>query len=78
MSATKLDPTSVESANLEPTKHDRERRRWLIAGVVFSILIVSAGFVVSVTTGEWLALLCATGLVIVPAAASRQRFNRSR
>jgi len=59
-------------------KLDRERRRWLIAGIAYSVAIVAAGFGVSIATGEWLALICATGLVVVPVAAARARSSRSR
>ncbi|MFS0703981.1 hypothetical protein AB6N23_05595 [Cellulomonas sp. 179-A 9B4 NHS] len=40
--------------------------------VLFSLLVLAAGLAVSVATGQWWPLLCASGLVIVPAAASRR------
>ncbi|WP_046528450.1 MULTISPECIES: hypothetical protein [Cellulomonas] len=39
--------------------------------VVFSALVLTAGVVVGAVTGEWWALLCASGLVVVPLAGRR-------
>ncbi|WP_190278847.1 hypothetical protein [Cellulomonas sp. B6] len=41
-----------------------------VAGV-FSAIVLAAGVAVGVTTGEWWALLCASGLVILPLARRR-------
>lgn len=39
--------------------------------VVFSALVLTAGGVVGVVTGQWWAVLCASGLVILPFAWRR-------
>ena len=41
-----------------------------VAGV-FSAIVLTAGVAVGVTSGEWWALLCASGLVILPIARRR-------
>ena len=37
-----------------------------LIAVVYSAVIIAVGVWVSVATGEWLALVCALGLVVVP------------
>ena len=52
-------------------------RRLIWAGaIVFSLVILAIGLWVSLATGEWIALLCAGGLVVFPASAVA--FLRSR
>ena len=37
-----------------------------LIAVAYSAVIIAVGVWVSVSTGEWLALVCALGLVVVP------------
>ncbi|MET4580539.1 hypothetical protein ABIE21_000029 [Conyzicola nivalis] len=37
-----------------------------LIAVAYSAVIIALGVWVSVSTGEWLALVCALGLVVVP------------
>ncbi len=41
--------------------------------VLFSLLVLAAGLAVGVVTGQWWALLCASGLVVLPVAARPSR-----
>jgi len=42
------------------------RRRIWAGGVVYSLVILAIGLWVSLATGEWIALVCAGGLVVFP------------
>ena len=73
-------PASVNSRRLDDmttSQNDRSRRRWLITGSAYSLVIIAAGLAVSIATGEWIALVCAIGLVVVPVGAARVRSRRS-
>lgn len=48
-------------------------KRWILIAVVYSAVIVALGLWVSVASGEWLALVCALGLVIVPLGIAGRR-----
>lgn len=51
--------------------------RWiLIVGWLWSVIILGVGLVVSLATGEWIALLCAAGLVILPIGSLLFRARR--
>ncbi|KGJ72304.1 hypothetical protein GY21_16260 [Cryobacterium roopkundense] len=52
---------------------------WTV-GIVYSVVILGIGFWASLATGEWIALLCAAGLVVVPVGgvALRSRTSPSR
>ena len=41
------------------------RATWGFA-ILYSVVVLAIGLAVSVATGEWIALLCASGLVILP------------
>jgi hypothetical protein len=51
----------------------RSRRRFQLAGWVFSAIVLTAGIWVTVATGEWVALLLALGLIIIPAGTVKSR-----
>jgi hypothetical protein len=54
-------------------------RRWTWTfGIVYSVVILGIGLWVSLATGEWIALLCASGLVIIPIGGMAVRSNNSR
>jgi hypothetical protein len=54
-------------------------RRWMwVFGVVFSVTILALGLWLSLATGEWIALLCASGLVALPVGGVALRSRRSR
>ena len=59
------------------SQFDRSRQRWLVAGIAYSLLVIAAGLTVSIATSQWLALVCAIGLVVVPIGTSRLRATRS-
>ena len=42
-----------------------QRQIWNV-GIVYSLVILAIGLWVSLATGEWIALLCAGGLVVFP------------
>ncbi|WP_168800564.1 hypothetical protein [Cellulomonas telluris] len=48
----------------------RRTSTW-VAGV-FSALVLAAGVAAGIATGEWWPLLCASGLVVLPAAVRRR------
>ena len=54
------------------------QRRWLIAGIIYSLVILSVGLLVSIVTEQWLAIVCAVGLVVIPVGGARVRSRRSR
>ncbi|QYH36579.1 hypothetical protein [Salinibacterium sp. M195] len=53
-------------------------RRMLTFAVVYSVLILGIGLWISLATGEWIALLCASGLVILPVGAAAVRAKKPR
>lgn len=54
-------------------------RRWIwVFGILFSMTILAIGLGLSLATGEWIALLCASGLVALPVGGVALRFRRSR
>lgn len=56
---------------------DTFSRRTTIFAWVYSVVILGAGLWVSLATGQWLALVCAVGLVIVPVGGAFARSRRS-
>jgi len=53
--------------------------QWIwIVGIVYSSVILTTGLCVSVATGEWIALLCAVGLVVVPVGSVALRAGTAR
>jgi len=48
-------------------------KRWILIAVVYSAVVIALGVWVSVASGEWLALVCALGLVIVPLGIAGRR-----
>ncbi|QDW63980.1 hypothetical protein [Oerskovia sp. KBS0722] len=57
--------------NRMPAK-SRDRKPFGWVAVLFSTVVLAAGLIVSLVTGQWWALLCATGLVIIPVAGRRR------
>lgn len=53
-------------------------RRMLALAIIYSVLMLAIGLWVSLATGEWIALLCASGLVVVPVGALAVRTKKSR
>ncbi|MBG6215041.1 putative membrane protein [Cryobacterium sp. CAN_C3] len=53
------------------------RRRMWIIGIVCSLAILAFGLWVSVATGEWIALLCAGGLIVLPVGGVATRLHKS-
>jgi hypothetical protein len=51
-------------------------RRTALFGWGWSILVLGIGLWVSLATGEWIALLCAAGLVILPLGGLALRSRR--
>jgi len=51
-------------------------RRTTLFGWGWSILVLGIGLWVSLATGEWIALLCAAGLVILPLGGLAMRARR--
>ena len=56
---------------------DSSFRRSPLFGWLWSVLVLGIGLWVSLATGEWLALVCASGLMILPLAGSALRARRS-
>jgi len=56
---------------------DSSFRRSTLFGWLWSVLVLGIGLWVSLATGEWLALVCASGLMILPLAGSALRARRS-
>jgi len=53
------------------------RRRTTVLGWLWSVLVLGVGLWVSLATGEWIAMLCAAGLVILPVGGMALRARRS-
>jgi hypothetical protein len=47
----------------------KPNRRLTILAVAYSAVLLAGGATVSLVTGDWLALVCATGLVVFPLGA---------
>jgi hypothetical protein len=58
---------SVTAMQSEPV--ERTLTTWV--AVVFSAFVLGGGLTVGLLTGEWWALVCASGLVILPLTARR-------
>jgi hypothetical protein len=54
------------------TDSSRDRRPFGWAAWLFSALVLTAGLVVSVQTGEWWALVVASGLAVAPVTVRRR------
>lgn len=54
------------------TNSSPERRPFGWVALLFSALVLTAGLIVSVQTGEWWALLGASGLAVVPVTVRRR------
>lgn len=52
------------------------RRRSTLFGWLWSVVVLGLGLGLSLATGEWLALLCAAGLVILPLGGLAVRARR--
>ena len=52
------------------------RRRSTLFGWLWSVVVLGVGFWVSLATGEWIALVCAAGLVILPLGGLALRARR--
>ncbi|MGV8911912.1 MAG: hypothetical protein ACOH14_04775 [Rhodoglobus sp.] len=50
---------------------------WGLAAT-YSLLILAAGLWVSVATGEWIALVCVSGLILLPLGGLARRRSRTR
>ena len=57
--------------------HARPPRWTTLAGWVWSVVVLGLGVGVSLATGEWFALLCAGGLVVLPFGGLALRARRS-
>ena len=57
---------------------DRNRRRFQAIGWVFSAIVLGIGLWVTIATGEWIAILLATALVIIPAGTFKSRARNAR
>ncbi|WP_146070543.1 hypothetical protein [Arthrobacter sp. 08Y14] len=44
----------------------RKRQPTLMVPVVYCLLIIGLGLWVSLATGEWIAMVCAAGLLVLP------------
>ena len=51
------------------------RASWGFA-LCYSVVLLTLGLIVSVATGEWIALLCASGLLILPLGGMALRANK--
>ncbi|TFD09314.1 MULTISPECIES: hypothetical protein [unclassified Cryobacterium] len=62
----------MSTAQINPSQH------WIwFFGIVYSVVILGIGLWVSLVTGEWIAILCAVGLVLVPIGGLAVRSRRS-
>lgn len=52
-------------------------RRTALFGWLWSVLVLGIGLWVSLATGEWIALVCASGLMVLPFAGVALRARRS-
>ena len=50
--------------------------RSTLFGWLWSVVVLGVGFWVSLATGEWIALVCAAGLVILPLGGLALRARR--
>ena len=41
-------------------------RKWNMLALVFSSVVIIGGLILSLVTDDWIALVCATGLAILP------------
>ncbi|TFC58655.1 MULTISPECIES: hypothetical protein [unclassified Cryobacterium] len=55
---------------------DHAVRRSALFGWLWSVAVLGLGLWVSLATGEWIALLCAAGLVILPIGGLALRARR--
>lgn len=60
------------------TKLERTNRRIWVFAVLYSLTIMGLGLWVTSASGEWIAIVCATGLVILPIRAIGWRTDRRR
>jgi hypothetical protein len=56
----------------------RTRRRLQAVGWVFSAIILTLGIWLTIATGEWIALLLALGLVIIPVGTVKSRARNAQ
>jgi hypothetical protein len=56
----------------------QSRRRFQLAGWAFSAIVLTAGVWVTIATGEWIALLLALGLVIIPVGTVKSRARNAQ
>jgi len=59
-------------------RSDTEFRRSTLFGWLWSVLVLGIGLWVSLATGEWIALVCASGVMILPFAGGALRARRSQ
>ena len=52
------------------------RRRSTLLAWLWSVVVLGVGLWVSLATGEWIALVCAAGLVILPLGGLAHRARR--
>jgi hypothetical protein len=56
----------------------QSRRRFQLVGWAFSAIVLTAGIWVTIATGEWIALLLALGLVIIPVGTVKSRARNAQ
>ncbi|MBO0909691.1 hypothetical protein [Arthrobacter sunyaminii] len=49
----------------KPNQTRKKQPTWVVP-VVYCLLIIGLGLWVSVATGEWIAMVCAAGLLVLP------------
>ena len=53
--------------------------RWIRpVAIVYIVVVLAIGLWVSLATGEWLALLCAFGLIVVPIGGRAYLLSKTR
>lgn len=66
------------TAGMQTSTQPQVARQWNVIALILSSLLIIGGLILSLVLDDWIALVCASGLAVLPRGIQVSRKNRGR